>query len=188
MSLHSLLTISLIIIEWSFVYCWVPLQNVIHVSRSYSKTILNRPLFKETSWWWLKLTFFFVNYFHKIKRLGRKMIMAKFLCIRLHRNVEKKIRNFNVPEKTKITWSAWNALQYTFNYCHVIFFNIDLWDVPLFWIRSSCSFLGQSLFFRKSVKNLGLLHDCLWNAWVIVEGGANNIYALGQQEIIYFYP
>lgn len=132
---------------------------------------------------------FFVNIFHNIKRLGRKMIIAKFLCCHLHRNADQKknvIWMCRKNEDYKIRKGFWLTFSVTWLSLTSIA-DIGRQNIPLFWMRQPCSFFGQSFPSQNQSKTsfyrLFIFHG--QTPWLfmsflhmrtIVEGGANNIY------------
>lgn len=130
----------------------------------------------------------FVTLKDNIKRLGRKMIIAKFLCCHLHRNADKKnvfwmcrknedykIRN-GFCLTFSVTWLSLTSIA-----------DIGRQDIPLVWMRPPYSFFGQSFSSQNqsktSVYRLFIFRGqtpwfCMsfLRMRTIVEVGANNIY------------
>lgn len=118
------------------------------------------------------------------------MIIAKVFVHSSAPDCRRKLL-FECTRTTKITWSG-TALSLRLAWLSSTSCNIGRQDKPLFWIPQSCSF-----YLHRTSQNprstdfsffVPRLHDCFsrFCACVIVKGEANNIYALGQQIIMFF--
>lgn len=117
------------------------------------------------------------------------------MCIHLHQNADKKC-NLNVG-KTKITWSRM-VYSLRLGSCDFLQHPSVILVAKIYMylcLNTAALFLSRAIFFfTKKPRSTDFsffvprLHDCLCRfcACVIVKGEANNIYALGQQIIMFF--